>query len=322
MTFQPGEPFDDNQPSLENEFHAFLDKEALFSMEANEAGSQIIAVEDIFMKKLVDSGFPIAAQLMDAHATIHASNSEDKIGLAATYDFLINRLDQLASDAESGSPSAWASKIGYGIVYKMSNLASTVELLAVAKCYQDELLNQAQYAEDNGDPESAESFKLMAYDARKEAEAQLLTDEQLAVEDSSEILLAVSSEFEGESLLPISDESRSYMMMYRLAKERSHEEADERKAYSQMAREILESHLKAGQMQHPEFEEFAFSLCRAASKSALAARHTIGFEPEKIDAYHELIQINVDQALRIAPELGIEPEAIQALFEAITSALE
>ena len=316
MTSEFGLP-DGNKPDIEEEFHTFLDNETLFDIEADEHLSQTAIIEDALMTRLLDDGFPLVPQILE----INTTKFNDKHGLTPLYDFLVEQVNsQSASSPEVPSSNEEAS-IDRQTAYLMSSLVSAVQILAAAKSYQDTLLNHAQVVEDNGSTKGAESLRQAAFEARKEVEAQLLTNESLGPKVATRILLIASPEFKGDSLLPLTEDSESYIMMYRLKQEKFYDTTDEVKAYATKAREILETKVKPGQIQHPEFDDFAFSLCWAISRSILGEQHTVGLSTEQIDAYRMLIKFRIDEALKKAPELGIEADTIQELYESIISEL-
>lgn len=103
-------------------------------------------------------------------------------------------------------------------------------------------------------------------------------------------------------------------MMYRLKNEKSRDDREAVRIYAAKAREALEAAVKGGQTKHPDFGEFAFSLCQVAARMKLRPEHTAGMEPRQIGVYGSLIRVDVARAVELAPQIGLDADEVQALY--------
>lgn len=317
MTFPESIPSSENDPhTLDNILRSILDDEATEDSEANEQMQETKITEDALISRLVDYDFPFISQIL----TIRDELGEDS-GLTILYEHLIEKRSKLDSKLATDADPSDQLKNDCQLTYLQGKLISAIQLLAAGKMCHDAELQEARTAEDGGNLDAAKMWKEMAYETRKEAEAQVLTNESLGPKFAARLLHAVSPEFEGDSLLPLDKESESYLMMYRLKQEKSNDDLIDVKAYALMGREVLETKVTPGQIQHPEFDYFALSLSWAVSRSILGPKHTLGLSAEQIDTYKSLIRVRMTEALKIAPELGIEPTDVLEMYESIVAEL-
>ncbi len=302
--------------NIDSEFHSILDAEKAEDIEFAEYDLECRKTEDVMVKHLIDDGFPLLPQVLATRAELG-----EESGLTMVYEHLVSRTDELRDQlALTTTPSEELTR-DYQLTYLKSRLVIAIQQLAAAKGAQDSALDQVKKFEEDGDEEQANRWREFAHETRKEAEAQALTNESLGEKTAIRILSAVASEFEGESLLPLTEKSQEYLMMHRLKEEKSADDRLDLKSYTLMARELLESKLSDGQKMHPDFEKFAYSLTYALARNLVAPKYTQGCSPEQLQGYRAMISYHVGEAVKFAPQIGLPAEEVRTIYEDILSEL-
>lgn len=297
-------------------FRSIIDAEKLENIELGEYDLECRKVEDEMVKHLIDDGVPLLPQVLATRAELG-----EESGLTVVYEHLIGRANELRDQLVSTTTPSEELTRDYQLTYLKSRLVIAIQQLAAAKGTQDSVLDQVKRFEEDGDEEQANRWREFAHETRKEAEAQALTNESLGEKTAIRILSAVASEFEGESLLPLTEKSQEYLMMYRLKEEKSADDRLDLKSYTIMARELLEIKLSDGQKMHPDFENFAFSLTYAIARNLVAPKYTQGCSPEQLQGYTAMISYHVGEAVKFAPQIGLPAEEVRTIYEDILSEL-
>lgn len=201
--------------------------------------------------------------------------------------------------------------------YKVTlHLAQSLKHLAAAKILQARLLEEAAAAKEEGKPKQAALSLADAQNVRKEAEASVLTDEVLG-ESFAEFLLDIASpEFQGESLLPMTDESWLYVEMYIVDREEAERDRVCRSTYRARAYEILRSYVTPAQMECSGYEDFARFLCWAVVHQLIAAQR----EPRDSMSHHRaVIQGFLQMAQNSASKIGVNPADVHAIYEGVVA---
>jgi len=311
----PGNGGDDSY-DIDSELHSRLDAKKIEDIEFGEFDLQNSMREDEMVRRLLDDNFPLLPEILEIRTQLG-----EESGLTVVYEHLVARAGELRDEFASTPDPSEELKHDYQLTYLQSRLVIAIQQLAAAKGAQESVLDQAQKIEDSGDIELANMWREFAYETRKDAEAQALTNESLGEKTATRILSAIAPEFKGESLLPITAASQEYLVVYRLKEEKSDDDRTEVKAYTKKAREILESKLSDGQRQHPDFEGFAFMLCNAAARATLEPKHTLGLTSMQQGTYRLMIDYNVADAVNTGPQIGIDPVEVRAIYEDILARL-
>ncbi len=309
---------DNNSYDLDSELQAMTDAEKIEDIEFNEQGLKRRQSEDMLIAYLVNDGFPLLPQILEARAKFHEEFGPTE---AYYYDRFADNVLKFLDDLATPDTSSEIPQHDYEQTYLHKELVCAIQGLALGYDMQVHELRFAREHEENGDIINAENLKSIAYETRKDSEAEVLTNDLLGTELATRLLTAVAPAFEGDSLLPLTPESEEYIMMYRLGQEKMVDDRKEVRTYTSLAREILETKVTSGQTEHPEFNNFANYLCLAVARTILEPKHTASKNPDQIDIYKTLIDYNVTAAIEIAPQIGFEPVDIQIMYDDILAQL-
>lgn len=301
---------------IDSELGSIFDAETAKDIQFAELDVEARVREDAMLTRLLENNFPLLPEILEVRTQLGVES-----GLAEVYGHLVDTMSNLRDRVASTPEAKEALAHNYQLAFLQSRLTIAVQLLAGAKGAQDSILDQVKICEDAGDYEMAEIWRKFAHEARKEAEAQALADDSLGEKTATRILQVLAPEFEGESLLPMTEESRGYLMMHRLKNEKSSDDRDAVKMYTVAAQTLLASKLTDEQRQHPDFENFSFSLCVAVARTVLEPKHTTGFTKIQLGTYRSMISYHVAEAMKYAPQMGIGSVEVRTIFEDILSQL-
>ncbi|MCA9341418.1 hypothetical protein KC952_02710 [Candidatus Saccharibacteria bacterium] len=210
------------------------------------------------------------------------------------------------------------------LVSSQCKLISTILQLAVLALTQKDDLDHIQERDSNLPSTSEDTAddssraREAAYDVRKKVEAKVLLDSEIDRSLAVRILQAVASEFTGESLLPITEESEMYIAKYRLEKLRSENIYVIVHNYTGRARNMLKSKFSDHQKRHPDFDEFILHLSSAIARSLVPENY---YSDEELETSKEYIRSMLESSARIAPQIGLSDVELDSIFIEILTEL-
>lgn len=293
------------------------------NIEYNEEDLKHRGLEDKITSLLLDDDWPLLKEALVVRAQLGVES-----GLIELYEHLAIKGAEIRQMLTSAGAPEEGLRQQYYTVNQQSGLVATIMQLAAAKGLQEFMLATAQEEETIGGSQLVSYWReqqLVSYwreqglGVRKEAEARVLLEESLDEAQAVRLLEVVAAEFEGESLLPLTAQSRRYIMMQWLEEEVSSQRTQDRRQdlsnLISIAQEKLAAKFSSGQRQHPDFESFSSALSYAIAHEVQALQNPEHFSPEELQVKSMTSKYHVAKAKALAPQLGIDADSVQDIYE-------